>query len=58
MATALVAIAFVAVGYQSVQAMFKKAAAEGRAIRVSEVNSCPTEATTDTAHFSGCNSIL
>ncbi len=51
-------VAIVVVGYQNVQAAFKKAAADGRSIRVSEVDSCPTEASSETAQFSGCNSIL
>ncbi len=57
-AAVIAMLAVVVVGYQNVQAAFKKAASEGRSIRVSEVNSCPTEATADAAHFSGCNSII
>jgi hypothetical protein len=58
LALTIATLTLIVVGYQNVQTAFKKAATEGRSIRISEVNSCPTQATTATAQFSGCNSII
>lgn len=56
-ASLIAVVALAVIGIQQVQAMFKKVAAEGADMRVSEVDAC-APATADAPHFSGCSSIL
>lgn len=52
-------ISLIAFGFQQAQAAFQKGVASGEGIRVTEANTCSTEAASvDAPHFSGCNSIL
>ncbi len=53
----LVISAFILYGLQQVQAVFQKGVAQGKDVRLAELNACPIPSE-DQPNFNGCNSVL